>query len=33
MYARHGFVACGPFEGYWPDPNSVFMTLELCDQP
>jgi putative acetyltransferase len=26
LYARHGFVECGPFEGYAPDPNSVFMT-------
>ena len=29
LYARHGFVECGPFEGYVPDPNSVFMTLSL----
>lgn len=26
LYARHGFVECGPFEGYKPDPNSAFMT-------
>jgi putative acetyltransferase len=26
LYARHGFVECGPFEGYKADPNSVFMT-------
>ncbi|HEY1133934.1 MAG TPA: GNAT family N-acetyltransferase [Nocardioides sp.] len=26
FYARHGFVACGPFGDYAPDPNSVFMT-------
>jgi putative acetyltransferase len=32
MYARHGFVECEPFEGYRPDPNSVFMTLELRNQ-
>jgi putative acetyltransferase len=32
MYAQHGFVECEPFEGYRPDPNSVFMTLELRDQ-
>jgi putative acetyltransferase len=29
LYARHGFVECGPFEGYKPDPNSTFMVLEL----
>ena len=29
LYARHGFVPCGPFADYREDPNSVFMTLEL----
>jgi putative acetyltransferase len=29
LYARFGFVGCGPFEGYGEDPNSVFMTKEL----
>lgn len=29
LYARHGFVECGPFEGYKPDPNSTFMVLKL----
>jgi putative acetyltransferase len=29
LYAKHGFVECGPFEGYADDPNSVFMTREL----
>jgi putative acetyltransferase len=29
LYARHGFVVCGPFANYALDPNSVFMTLEL----
>lgn len=29
LYAAHGFVECGPFEGYGPDPNSIFMTLDL----
>jgi putative acetyltransferase len=29
LYARHGFVACGPFADYVLDPNSVFMTLDL----
>jgi putative acetyltransferase len=29
LYARHGFVACGPFGDYREDPNSVFMTLAL----
>lgn len=29
LYARHGFVECGPFGEYRQDPNSVFMTREL----
>jgi putative acetyltransferase len=29
MYKQHGFVECPPFGSYVPDPNSVFMTLEL----
>jgi putative acetyltransferase len=29
MYARHGFVECGPFGEYREDPNSVFMTMAL----
>ena len=29
LYARHGFVECGPFGEYREDPNSVFMTLAL----
>lgn len=29
LYARAGFGRCGPFEGYGPDPNSVFMTREV----
>ncbi|RCW88732.1 GNAT family N-acetyltransferase [Paracoccus lutimaris] len=29
LYARAGFVECGPFGGYRPDPNSVFMTMDL----
>jgi putative acetyltransferase len=29
LYARHGFVECGPFGGYKLDPNSVFLTLPL----
>ena len=29
LYRRHGFVECPPFGSYAPDPNSVFMTLEL----
>jgi putative acetyltransferase len=29
LYARFGFVECGPFGAYQPDPNSVFMTLDL----
>lgn len=29
LYKRHGFVECPPFGDYVPDPNSVFMTLDL----
>lgn len=29
LYERAGFVECPPFQGYQPDPNSVFMTLDL----
>jgi putative acetyltransferase len=29
LYARSGFIECPPFEGYGPDPNSVFMTRML----
>ena len=29
LYAGLGFVECDPFEGYGPDPNSVFMTREI----
>jgi putative acetyltransferase len=29
LYRRHGFVECPPFGDYGPDPNSVFMTLDL----
>lgn len=29
LYARAGFVECGPFGTYTEDPNSVFMTLGL----
>lgn len=30
LYARAGFAECPPFEGYWDDPNSVFMTKVLA---
>ena len=30
LYERAGFVDCPPFEGYEPDPNSVFMTKVLA---
>jgi putative acetyltransferase len=30
FYKRHGFFECPPFGNYNPDPNSVFMTLELA---
>lgn len=29
FYRRHGFVDCPPFGDYSPDPNSVFLTLDL----
>jgi putative acetyltransferase len=29
LYQSHGFVLCGPFEGYAEDPNSLFLTLDL----
>lgn len=29
LYESFGFVYCGPFADYQPDPNSVFMTLVL----
>ncbi|RXH21715.1 MULTISPECIES: GNAT family N-acetyltransferase [Bradyrhizobium] len=29
LYRAHGFVLCGPFEGYVEDPNSLFLTLDL----
>jgi len=29
LYKNHGFVECPPFADYVPDPNSVFMSLEL----
>lgn len=29
LYTKHGFVECGPFADYGPDPNSVFMTRTL----
>lgn len=29
LYARHGFVECGPFADYVDDPNSTYMSLAL----
>lgn len=29
LYARAGFVVCGPYAGYEDDPLSVFMTREI----
>ena len=29
LYQAHGFVLCGPFQGYVEDPNSLFLTLDL----
>lgn len=30
LYQRAGFTDCPPFDGYGPDPNSVFMTKVLA---
>jgi putative acetyltransferase len=30
LYASAGFVPCGPFGDYGPDPHSAFMMLELA---
>ena len=32
LYRRHGFVECAPFGDYLPDPNSVFMSIDLGKQ-
>jgi putative acetyltransferase len=29
LYRSHGFLECPPFADYVPDPNSVFMSLDL----
>jgi putative acetyltransferase len=29
LYGEYGFVECAPFGDYLPDPNSVFMTIDL----
>ena len=31
LYGSHGFLECPPFADYKPDPNSVFMTLDLTE--
>lgn len=33
LYETAGFAECGPFEGYVPDPNSLFMTRHLGSAP
>jgi putative acetyltransferase len=33
LYKSHGFTECAPFADYAPDPNSVFMTLDLGRAP
>jgi putative acetyltransferase len=33
LYARHGFVGCGPFGDYAPSPWSAFMALDLVPAP
>jgi putative acetyltransferase len=32
LYRRHGFIECPPFADYVPDPNSIFMSLDLRKQ-
>lgn len=32
LYRKHGFIECPPFADYVPDPNSIFMTLDLRKQ-
>ena len=32
LYERCGFAPCGPFGAYKPDPNSVFLTMELVQE-
>ncbi|QRV22936.1 GNAT family N-acetyltransferase [Marinomonas foliarum] len=29
LYAKHGFIECGPFSDYKLDPHSVFMTRKI----
>lgn len=29
LYEKAGYGSCPPFEGYWDDPNSLFMTKRL----
>ena len=29
LYRKHGFIECPPFAGYLPDPNSIFLRLDL----
>jgi putative acetyltransferase len=29
LYQKHGFMDCGPFADYQPDPNSCFMNLRM----
>ena len=33
FYRAHGFTECPPFADYVPDPNSVFMRLDLTAAP
>ena len=33
LYRTFGFTECAPFSDYKPDPNSVFLTLELTTTP
>jgi hypothetical protein len=33
LYRRAGFILCGPFAGYQPSDDNLFMTLELDAVP
>jgi hypothetical protein len=33
LYRSGGYIECGPFPPYAPDPLSVFMTRRLLDDP
>jgi putative acetyltransferase len=32
LYHKHGFIDCGPFADYQPDPNSCFMSRRILEK-